>query len=599
MISQDTIEEVKLKMDVVDVVSVFIPLKKEGAELVACCPFHNEKSPSFKVSKSKQIYKCFGCGKTGDAIAFVQEYEKIGYPEAIRRIAAMVLVEVKDEGQTTDYTLPVLANGIVHESAMAFFTSRGISAKTIEDFGITQSLEWMHKAKAEVPTINFNYFRDGILTNVKYRADNKDFKLAKGAELIFYNMDGAKQKFAERPFVVIVEGEMDALALHEVGVKAVISVPNGAAKSGSNSNLKYLDNCAGYFDGLNEIILCTDDDEPGRQLREELARRLGKERCRIIDFPTGCKDANDVLMKHGKPGVLAMLKTAREFPIEGVISVDDLMDDVQDYFMNGMPKGVRVGIKGFDRLLSFMPGQYTTFTGIPSAGKSEFIDNIMAHAAKNHAWKFGICSFENQPPALHVTKLMEKFAGKAFPHRVDASKRMTLDQFHWAADMVRNHFKFINVNLVEPTLEAILDKAAELILHYGLHCILIDPWNFLEGQMSAQMSETQFTSIMLGKIKAFCLKYGVHIFLVAHPTKMRKEQNGKYEVPTMYSISGSAHFFNKTDNGVAVYRNFDTGIVDVYVQKVRYSWLGEVGMTSFGYDTETRQYTPTEDSDLF
>lgn len=590
MISQDTIEEVKQKMNVVDVVSAFIKLKKEGQDYVTCCPFHNEKSPSFKVSPQRGMYKCFGCGKSGDAIAFVQEYEQVGYPEAIKRIAAMMLVDVKEEGAEQAYITPTYAAGIVSDEAMRFFTARGISAKTIEAFGITQSIEWMPKAKAEIPVINFNYMREGELVNVKYRGKDKDFKLAKGAELIFYNMDSAK----DNHYIVIVEGEMDALALHEAGMKYVVSVPNGAAKSGSNSNLKYLDNCSDYFESFTEIILCTDNDEPGRQLREELGRRLGKDRCKILEFPSDCKDANDVLMKHGKTGVISFLKTAREFPIEGIISVDDVMSDVRDFYANGLPKGVRVGIPGFDQLLSFMPGQYTTVTGIPSSGKSEFIDLIMTSAAKNHGWKFGICSFENQPTSLHVTKLMEKCVGKAFAHRVDASKRMTQAEFEWSSDMVRNHFKFINVNMVEPTLDAILDKSRELILRYGLHLILIDPYNFLEGEMPTGMSETQWVSVMLGKIKAFCLKYGVHIILVAHPTKMKKEPNGKYEVPTMYSISGSAHFFNKTDNGITVYRNYDSGIVDVHVQKVRYSWLGELGCASFGYDKEIRQYIPND-----
>ena len=85
--------------------------------------------------------------------------------------------------------------------------------------------------------------------------------------------------------------------------------------------------------------------------------------------------------------------------------------------------------------------------------------------------------------------------------------------------------------------------------------------------------------------------YDIHIFIVAHPTKISKSKDtGEYEVPTLYNISGSAHFFNKTDNGICIYRSFKSNIVTAYVQKVRYSWLGKIGFTSFSYDVLTRQY---------
>lgn len=589
MISQETIEDVKQRMDVVEIVSAFVKLKKEGSNLVACCPFHNEKSPSFKVSKAKQIYKCFGCGKTGDAIAFVREHEKVGYPEAVRIIAALLNIEVRDEGPKPVYQRPKHSPTPVLNGMVEYFKGRGISEKTVQAFGITQSVEWMHKAQAQVPVINFNYFLNGELINVKYRGEGKDFKLAKGAELIFYNLDAVKDSKA----VIIVEGEMDALAIHEAGLTEVISVPNGAAKSGSNSNLKYLDNCAGLFGQYEQIILAVDNDEAGRQLREELARRLGKNRCLIVDYPEGCKDANDVLMKFGKAGVVNMITNAAEFPIEGIMDMDQMFDEVQDYYMNGYPKGVRVGIPGFDDHVSLMPGQYTTITGTPGSGKSEYTDLIMCRAAANHGWKFAICSFENQPSSLHVTKLMEKFSGKAFAHRMNPDHRMSHDEFHHAANMVRHHFTFININQIDVTLDGILEKAKELVFRLGIHGLLIDPWNYIEHKIPAGQTETQYVSESLSKIKAFCLIHGVHIFLIAHPTKMPKDKTtGKYEVPTLYSISGSAHFFNKTDNGLTIYRDFATGIVDVHIQKVRYSWLGKVGCTSFTYCVDTRQYSP-------
>ena len=87
MISQDSIEGLKARIDILDVISNYIEVKKAGANFKANCPFHDEKSPSFVISPQKQIYHCFGCGAGGDAIKFVMEYEKLNYPEAIERLA--------------------------------------------------------------------------------------------------------------------------------------------------------------------------------------------------------------------------------------------------------------------------------------------------------------------------------------------------------------------------------------------------------------------------------------------------------------------------------------------------------------------------------
>jgi twinkle protein len=111
------------------------------------------------------------------------------------------------------------------------------------------------------------------------------------------------------------------------------------------------------------------------------------------------------------------------------------------------------------------------------------------------------------------------------------------------------------------------------------------------------MSETEYISKAYTKLIRFARQYGVHIFLVAHTTKIQKDKaTGKYEMPTLYSISGSANFYNKTHNGVVVYRDFEAKNVTVNVQKVKQSWLGQVGWASFTFDTMTRQYTFIESS---
>jgi twinkle protein len=130
-----------------------------------------------------------------------------------------------------------------------------------------------------------------------------------------------------------------------------------------------------------------------------------------------------------------------------------------------------------------------------------------------------------------------------------------------------------------------------LVKRKGIKGFIINPWNWIEHNRPAAMSETEYISECLSKIVRFAKRWQVHVFLIAHTTKISKGKDSKkYEIPNLYSISGSAHFFNKTHNGITIYRDYQTGQVDVYVQKVKQSWLGKIGFCSFSYDTFTRQY---------
>ncbi len=365
MIIKDSIDRLITSIDIVDVLGKYITLKKNGVNYTALCPFHEEKTPSFTVSKEKGIYKCFGCGKAGDAIEFVRDYQNKNFIEAVKEIAQQVNFSLEHEQPVKSYKKPEARTKKVSQRFIDHFMSdRCISKSTLERFGITESSEWMPKAQKEIPVICFNYFKGGELVNIKFRGAGKDFKLNSGSELVFYNIDalhGVKE-------CVIVEGEIDCLSLHEAGIENVISVPNGAS-SGTN-RLEYLDNCFQFFEGIEKIILFVDNDQPGYNLREELARRLGKHRCLKVDYPENCKDANNILQVYGKDKIRETVNNASQFPIEGVLTTEDIIDDIVNFYEHGYPKGFKAGISNFDNLLSFLPGQMTIITGIPGSGKS-------------------------------------------------------------------------------------------------------------------------------------------------------------------------------------------------------------------------------------
>lgn len=472
----------------------------------------------------------------------------------------------------------------VSTKTIQFFETRGISNNTLLRMDITESKEFMPQFEKELLAICFNYFRDEELVNIKFRGPQKSFKLSKDAELIFYNINGIK----DEKEAIIVEGEIDCLSLIESGIYNVVSVPNGASKG--NQKLEYLDNCWKDFEGKERVILAVDNDEAGNSLRDELARRIGYDKCCQITFPQDCKDANDVLLKHGKQALKAIIENATLWPIEGIVSMPDMIDDVLGFYEHGYPEGTAAGIPGFDDLLTFYPGQLTVITGIPGSGKSEFVDWLMARLSKKHGWNWGVCSFEC-PPAIHVTKIAEKFTDKSFGFRKNPEHRLNTDELEYAVEMIGKHFHFINLSLIDITMDGLIAKAEELVKKKGITGLLLDPWNCIEHKY--EENETKYILECLNKLLNFLSKYKVHCFLVAHPTKLKKDQKtGKYEVPTMYSISGSAHFFNRTYNGISVWRDFETGIVDVYVQKVKWSWLGKIGFCTFNFDAMTREYKP-------
>lgn len=584
MIPDETIEQVKSKAKVLDIIGGYVKLKRSGHDHVGLCPFHNEKSPSFTVSPTKGIYKCFGCGKSGDAIAFVMEHENQPFQEAVAIIAAKVGVVIDEQQKPKEFIRPLPRLEKLGAKSLTWFEKeRRISNNTLLRFGITEAVEWMPQFEREVPVICFNYLREDKLVNIKFRGPKKSFKMSKDAELIFYNLDAIK---GEKE-VVIVEGEMDCLACYEGGIFNAISVPNGAGTG--NLRLEYLDNCWAAFGDKEKIILATDNDIPGRQLREELARRLGVGRCYQVVYPEGCKDLNDVLVQHGPDKVQGVLAAIQPWPIRGILRMDDLFDTVSDWYDNGYPAGAKSRIEGFDPLLTFAPGQLTTVTGIPGHGKDEFLNLLSSNLARFEEWPFGVFGFEETPPET-VSKLAEKMTGKSFAWRRDTEHRMTRKEFEWAIGEIDQRFHFVATDEIETDIDSILEIASQLVVQKGIKGLYLNPWNWIEHTRPAFMSETEYVSVALGKIVKWAKKHLVHVFLVAHTTKIAKDKDGKYMIPNLYSISGSANFFNKTYNGICVYRNYETGVTDIYVQKVKQAWLGQIGFASYQFNTLTRQY---------
>ena len=467
----------------------------------------------------------------------------------------------------------------VKDKVTEWFESRGISQRTLDDLKVSQGPEWMPQTSKTENTIQFNYIMGDQLINVKYRDGRKNFKLYKGAEKVFYNINS----IVGFDTCVITEGEMDVLALHEAGVTNVISVPNGATLT--NNNLDYLDNCIDYFEDKEKVILALDQDDAGQMLQQELIRRLGAEVCFLTTFED-CKDANEYLVKYGKQKLAERIKGARPVPLENVTTFRDIEDEVTDFVRNGFKPGFQVGLENFDSIFSTYTGQFITVTGIPSSGKSDFVDQMVVGYNANYGWKTAFASPENVPTYLHAHKLMRKTWGD-MPTKEDIGT----DQWKQIAEHVNDNYFFIDMERY--TLESVLRKGAELVKRKGIKCLVIDPFNKVRDVDCKTEDVNRYTMEYLQKIEIFAKKYDVLVFIVAHPTKMYKDKDGKIEEPTMYNIKGGGEWYDASYHGLLVHRNYEEKTVKCKVLKVKFQNLGENGAEAhFKWQHKSGRFIP-------
>lgn len=467
--------------------------------------------------------------------------------------------------EVKEFIVPKWKNNTdISDKAVKYFEGRMISQDTLSKMKIYSDIEYMPQFSAEVDVICFPYFYDNKLVNIKYRGPKKSFKMVSGAELIFYNADCLKK--AEE--IIIVEGEIDALTFIQAGYENTISVPNGAG------NIDFLDTCIDLFADIKKIYIATDQDTRGINLKSELIRRLGPERCYVVSFKD-CKDANEYLLKYG-PEIKDVIPNAIPVPVKGIVSVGSMYAEIRDLYDNGVQKGKTIDHQSIDDLITWETGRLAIVTGIPSSGKSEFVDYVVSKLNILHGWKVAYFTPENYPLKFHYTKIYEKLIGKKFSR--DKSTEIEWDM---AYEYIKENYFYI-LNDEDLSINSILESSKILIKTRGIKIVVIDPYNKLEHKYND--SETQYISRFLDQIINFAKLNDILVFLIAHPRKIEKGA-----VPSLYDISGSANFYNKTDYGMTVHRitsddNVMINEVNVHFQKIKYKHLGTQGVVHLNYD---------------
>ena len=524
------------------------------------CPFcsadrKKHKDKCMTVYLDTSYYECYHCGEKG----FLEN------EGGIRKI------------QEKTYTLPQPWKNItpLPNVVVQYFESRKISQPTLIAVGIQADLEWMPQTEGEVMTIKFPYYEVSILVNIKYKTLlDKHFKLFKDAKRILW-FPGGSERYLEYTTIYIVEGEMDALAFYEAGIKNVVSVPNGANLN--SNNLEYLSNSWEQIKHIKTFIIATDNDQAGISLRNDLAAYLGYAKCQYLEFP-GAKDANEYLIMEDINRFRAAVMEAKDFPLVGVFTARDMYSQLDVLYAKGLDKGVSTGIPNFN--LRIVKGYITTITGIPGHGKSDFLDLICLQLLRHAGWHGAFYSPENKPTELHLAKMICKLAGKSW----NGPNQLTSEEVSSIASFLDGKVWWVKPER-DFTLVSILDRVRDLKARYGIDYFVIDAWNKLEHKYTD--SETKYIGESLDKIALFCEMENVHCFLVVHPTKMRKQKDSmKYEIPSLYDCAGSSNFANKSDNGITIYRNFedDNKTTEVHITKVKFKHWGEIGCSNYHYD---------------
>ena len=532
---------------------------KDGQTRVACpaCgpdrKTKNDPTLSIKQDPTGILWTCHHCGTNGS----------MG-----RNAKVSAVVPIKT------YTAEEVDFG-----GLDYLSTRGISEETARLLGVCSGQKFFKKSGKELEAIGFPYLHQGRVTAIKWRSlSTKEFTQDGSAQTLFL-----ADRIQPGQDVVITEGEIDALSFWQAGIPAV-SIPSGALSEGTaddTARLKWLSHHDELIKKAENVFLAVDMDGPGQTTANELARRIGKLKCWRISFPGNCKDANDTLVGLGAESLADCKAKASRWPVEGLAAPSDFMDKVQTLYREGLPRGASTGWPSVDEVFTLNPGSLVIVTGTPGSGKSQMIDNMLVNAMKQHNWRVAYASFEN-PPELHLAKLISLKTGKPFGE--GPTPRLSEEEMMEALAWVNERLTFLTNDGVMPTVESLIERFEAAVRRSGVKAVVVDPFNFIKlSQKKDGGVDTESINEMLAQFKTFAMRAEITFFLIAHPAKPMNVGNDW--VPTGYSISGSAHFYNRADFGLTIQRKLDQTVFHVW--KCRFPWQGQMGEAALHYDKAT------------
>lgn len=466
---------------------------------------------------------------------------------------------------------------------------RRISRATLAAFGVTSAIEVMEDlGRTEVA--RFPYCRGANPINAKYRAiADKKFKMQPGGELRFWNLDTVLAGGME--VVYIFEGEMDVLAAFEAGIPRdqILSVPNGAPQSATAAPEeadRYRYAISGLEEGLGaarRFVIATDNDGPGRALRQDLVNILGPARCWFVEWPGSIKDANELLIKGSSGELLDCLEgEQKEWPVEGLFRLSQIPDPPPITTWN-------IGIAGCEEKIRLSPGKLTIWTGHPGHGKTTLAAQVAFDICRRYRLKAAFASFETGAKPHHQRNVRRFMFGKwnPTPQECDEADRWNDEHFLWMSHPHRR-----------PGFNWFMDTAEVAVVRHGAKIVVLDPWNKVEADRPDHVRETDWIRDRLNDMLDFARSFGVLMLVICHPAK--GDQRSRDRRPELEDIAGSKHWDNIADQGFAVFRPkvFDEGArkteAMLFHLKTRFEELGHECKVNLTYDLATGRFRPTE-----
>jgi twinkle protein len=374
--------------------------------------------------------------------------------------------------------------------------------------------------------------------------------------------------------VIITEGESDMLSWVEAGHLEVMSVPNGVQRTEvPDKDAKWAEYLrhpswvallarATNARSKQDVVfyLSTDTDAPGLELREKLAANIGeKSIIKIIDFPQGCKDANEVLVAHGADALRECKANARPYPTEAIVRPSDSLERIRVIYNEGYRPGWQCGLPEVDKALSFASGRFSVITGPPGCGKTSVMNFLLPHYANYSGIR--ICQYSPEQPAYRghakiAEAMLRQSAAKGHPNQASL---LTLER------AIRNMDKWlVTINPERSALQregasshlqGLLDLARKAQQTEGMDWLILDPWNKIEQTPERGESAHAYVGRSLSLIDDFCKATGMHVTIIAHPRKLSVDKAGNYARVNLYDISDSAHWNNMPRLGITISRD--------------------------------------------
>jgi len=456
--------------------------------------------------------------------------------------------------------LPKNSNASLSANACAFLQARGLDPELCERLGLASGRRRDGNEWLLIP-----YERDGVhLVHKLRRIDEKRFdQHPSGAEQIFWRRDCiADAGLASQP-LIITEGEFDTIAAIQAGYWRSTSVPGGAPPAASenpedarNSPRFYcLREAWQALECVREIVLAVDADAKGIALRTDLTALLGPSRCKFVTYPDGCKDLNDVLREHGEDKVREVIDGARWVNVAGVYNIDELPP------VPALTVWRPQIFEPVDRLLAICPGHVSVWTGLAGDGKSTAVNAAMWTLAERYNLRICAAPFESTPQREYMEDLA---AFQPWVKEGRPRNPVTFEDMTRATQWARDHVTFLYADgfaepgkgeLIDATVDWFIQAAQTAIVRFGCRLIVLDPWSQIDHDMDRSEREDQYVRRTLKRFKILARTFDVHVAIVAHPAKPKRNNDGTYPIPEGYDISGASHWKNAPDLGVTVYRD--------------------------------------------